>query len=178
MIRQHFNATGGGPPTDLVMTELEKRIETICGRFQIRGDESIDDMGFGRPLLAPHLSTDFPIDEHIPSTSSNSNNSLVSIGNDSSCDFIHSSSHNVSKRLFFDENETIDSTTPKFRNISNESFKPQAKRYISNQSKKVCDLHEENNDILKILVDQNVSILASLDKTINLIERLLEKRRQ
>lgn len=43
--RQYFNATRHVPDEEL--NALEKRIETICGSFQMHGDENTDELGFG-----------------------------------------------------------------------------------------------------------------------------------
>lgn len=46
-IHQYKNKTGGGIPPELVLTTLEERVEKICGKFQMRGDDEICEFGFG-----------------------------------------------------------------------------------------------------------------------------------
>lgn len=45
-IRQHRNRTGGGSPSNVVLSELDERIVSIVGDFCADGDSSLTEIGF------------------------------------------------------------------------------------------------------------------------------------
>lgn len=45
-IRQHRNRTGGGSPSNVVLSEFDERIVSIVGDFCADGDSSLTEIGF------------------------------------------------------------------------------------------------------------------------------------
>lgn len=49
-IRQDRNQTGGGPPTETKLSELEEKVASICGT-EIEGNPHLEEIGIQSPKL-------------------------------------------------------------------------------------------------------------------------------
>lgn len=50
-IRQHRNRTGGGPPSDILLTEFDLKILQIIGETSADGDSKLEEIGFDRGIF-------------------------------------------------------------------------------------------------------------------------------
>lgn len=46
-IRQHRNRTGGGPSSNILLSEYEQRIQSICGNL-MDGDVNLEEIGIAK----------------------------------------------------------------------------------------------------------------------------------
>lgn len=165
MIRQHFNATGGGPPTPIQLTEFEKRIEGICNSFAIHGDNNLDDMGFGQRKLLESSQNDESID-----INSDENENL----SDESNVRTPKKTLSVKRRILFDENFS----TPRKRiKTSSICSTPKSSLY-ENRNKdfeKALNLQMEQIDLLKKSLKEQKETNTRLDYIIDLLENMEHK---
>lgn len=151
-------------------------MDVICGHFQINGDENIDELGFGQPQLMK------PKPNEIPNNDQFNVNSVLA--EDWQIDT--PKNETVKGRLFDTEN----SETPKKRiknvscdnlNVSSLKLTPRSYR-LDNQYNKVFEMQQEQNDLLKQLVQSNVELvnlhkelLTRMDYMVDCLENLDRK---
>lgn len=180
LIVQSMNRTGGGSPSNVKLSQMEERIERICGRFQMRGDSNVGEMGFGTPRIpvrnansSPPTSIADPSTPALPSyTASNADPSRALCESNRN---LHRpfevNAQSARKRLFCDE-ETISIDCEN----SDKSIQstPKRKRFVSsqNQINQAIEGQSEGNELLKTIVRQNFEIIDLLKKQNALLESL------
>lgn len=160
-IRQHFNATGGGPPLHRVLDPFEKKIADICGNFETVGDENIDEQGFGRPQLVKKISSD---------SISNDVDVLLS---DESC--VSLKIQPVKRRIFQNDDFETPQKRKKYDNDSCPKSTPKSYRSESNITTAI-QLQYEQNELLKKLVILNQQQLERLDYLVDCMENFEQNK--
>lgn len=160
-IRQHFNRTGGGPPTELRLTELEEKIVAICGEAAIDGDEAIDEMGFASveaktPLKESNTSENTMMRKRLFSTD---DCVVVSDGANSTTMETKSKIQKVCETL---RTPTKQNSTPSSSRVFNTQ---------QNQVNLALSLQTETNGLLKQIIEQNNEIIDILKTVTSYVTR-------
>lgn len=131
--RKHMNQTGGGPPPEMQLNEIEEKVVFICGATAIDGDENVDEMGFGASIRK-NTTTETPLKVRNNVIDDNSSQSST-----------QSQESEVKKRA--------QQTPTKTRSFNTQQ----------NSVDKALELQVETNNLLKRIIQQNDNILERLD---------------